>query len=125
MGAKLAHGMQLPQVVFEMDSQVIVVNIINMCGSHSLFLCPLFEKVLNLLEQSDWSCSVVHTSGEANRCADFQANLGLLGSFTWTVLDVVPPSLNLIVAEDAIVGKCYHNFPPLLTQNEHFSENVK
>lgn len=66
------------------------------------------EEVLHLLHLPDWRASVVHTYCEANRCADFLANMGHEGSFHWSVLDRMPPILGLHISYDAL-GLCTHN----------------
>lgn len=56
---------------------------------------------MDLLQASDWSCSVQHVFREANACADMLADLGHHGGFHWTVLDTTPSHIRLALEADA------------------------
>lgn len=101
LGIKAARDLQLSPVLFEMDSQV-VVNCVHLKYSGNAFLQPLLQEICHLLSLDDWSASVHHVFREANRSADFLANLGHEGPFQCVFLDPVPASLRLILFEDRI-----------------------
>lgn len=90
LGIKLAKSFSLSQVIFELDSQV-VVNMIQLRGSHNHFLQSLLDKILDLLNSPNWRTTVSHVYREANCCADFLANKGHCSSFSWTVIDRLHP----------------------------------
>jgi len=50
---------------------------------------------------ADWNASLVHSYREANRAADFLANLGHRAIFVVSVIDTFPPTLRLILSDDA------------------------
>lgn len=87
-----------------MDSQ-LVVDLVHKGNTHVASLQPFLEEVLHLLGLSDERASVIHTYREAYRCGDLLANVGHEGSFHWTVLDRMPPSLGLYIIYD-VLGLC-------------------
>lgn len=80
LGMKLARTLGFSTVVFEMDSQTIV-NCVNLRRFVNAFLSPIFQEIWHLLSSPDWDVRVVHIFQEANRVADFSANLGHDGPF--------------------------------------------
>lgn len=75
LGIKLARELSLPFVIFEMDSHVMV-NLVSKGSTHNVLVQLMLDDILRLLHLPDWQTSIVLTYHEANRCADFLANLG-------------------------------------------------
>lgn len=78
LGIRLARELCLSPVIFEMDSQVVVLKGVSSINS----LQPLLSKVIQLLQLLDWSTSVTHAYQEANRCTDLLADMGHGSSFS-------------------------------------------
>lgn len=60
LGLKLARILDLHFVIFESDS-LFVIHVINMRYTNPLFLKPILDYILRLLDQRDWCTLVVHT----------------------------------------------------------------
>lgn len=86
IGMKLVRYMGLMQVIFEVDSSV-VVDLIKKKFSSFPPIKPLIEEALYFLRSPDWTASIASTSREANSCADMLASRGHLGSFDITFVD--------------------------------------
>lgn len=100
LGVKLARELQLQNVLFEMDS-LVVVNMVNAGRTENANFRPLVDTICSELRKPDWRPSVSHIYREANRCADFLAKQGLEASVERVLVDTVSPSLGLLLAADA------------------------
>lgn len=98
-GLKLAQSLHLQRIIVELDSEV-VISMIRMRRSLSLYPKPLLDEALVLIDDTGWICSVNHTYREGNRSADCLANLGHYGPLSCTRLERVPPQLSLCLEED-------------------------
>jgi ribonuclease HI len=100
IGIEMANQLNIKNVIFEMDS-LVVVNMVNLGSSPNAFLQPLLQEVTTLLHHPGWSTSVCHVYREANRCADLLANLGHTSlDFNCNFIDVFSPTLKLLLEDD-------------------------
>jgi ribonuclease HI len=100
IGIEMANQLNIKNVIFEMDS-LVVVNMVNLGSSPNAFLQPLLQEVITLLHHPGWSTSVCHVYREANRCADLLANLGHTSlDFNCNFIDVFSPTLKLLLEDD-------------------------
>lgn len=99
LGLRMARSMVIASILVELDSQVIV-HMIRTRRTHCAHLQPLLAEALGFMEVQDWHCSISHIFREVNFCVDKLAELGHLGSFQWTVLEIPPASLSLALAAD-------------------------
>jgi ribonuclease HI len=100
IGIEMANQLNIKNVIFEMDS-LVVVNMVNLGSSPNAFLQPLLQEVITLLRHPGWSTSVCHVYREANRCADLLANLGHTSlDFNCNFIDVFSPTLKLLLEDD-------------------------
>jgi ribonuclease HI len=100
IGIEMANQLNIKNVIFEMDS-LVVVNMVNLGSSPNAFLQPLLQEVITLLHHPGWSTSVCHVYREANRYADLLANLGHTSlDFNCNFIDVFSPTLKLLLEDD-------------------------
>lgn len=71
--------------------------------TNCLFIRLLLGEALPILSREDRGFSIMHIYREANRCADFLANLGHSGpfEFDYSELHATAPLLQPILVEDA------------------------
>lgn len=101
LSIKLARSLSLDKVCFELDSKV-VVNMIHMRNSRNKFLQSLLQEIIDLLDATDWSTSIVHVYREANQCAEHLTNKAHSGSFGMKIFHRASSMLALILREDAL-----------------------
>jgi hypothetical protein len=105
----MANQLNIRNVIFEMDS-LVVVNMVNSGSTPNAFLQPLLQEVISLLHRPGWRTSVSHVYREANRCADLLANLGHSSlDFNCNFLNVSPFALKLLL-EDDVRGVSFPRF---------------
>lgn len=99
LGIRTALDLQLPWVIFKMDSKVIVEMVHSRCTKNN-FLKPLLHEVISLLQLPFWRTSLLHVYREANKCADLLANKGHFVPCDGAVLDSSFPLLDLYIFTD-------------------------
>lgn len=100
LGITLAHDLNLPWVMFEMDSKV-VVEMVHKKDTHISFLKHLLQEVISLFQLPSWRTSITHTYREANKCVDLLANKGHETSYDGVILDTSFNLLDLLLSADA------------------------
>jgi hypothetical protein len=90
----IGSQLNIKKVSFEMDSLVVVVNMVNSSSTPKAFLQPL-------LHRPRWATSFFHVYREANRYADLLSkSQTLFFEFNCNFLDVSPFTLKLLLKDD-------------------------
>lgn len=83
------RGYPRERIIVELDSEV-VVWILQKKMSNFLLLKPLLEEAIAMIDEANGKIVVNNVYHEANRSADFMANLGHSGNFSCSVLHAPP-----------------------------------
>ncbi|KAK2451375.1 hypothetical protein QL285_010435 [Trifolium repens] len=91
--------MQLTNIILETDS-IYAINMIQNRYTSIFHLQPLLQEVIHLIDRSGLTIRINHIHCEANTCADALALRGHQADFSLSVLDVIQPSIKLLIDKD-------------------------
>jgi hypothetical protein len=102
--------MQLTNVILETDS-IHALNMIQNRYTSIFHLQPLLQEIIHLINRSGSTIRINHIHREANTCADALALRGHQADFSVPILDVIQPSIKLLIDKDLfnLIKVCIHD----------------
>jgi ribonuclease HI len=106
----IIREMQLTNVILETDS-IHALNMIQNRYTSIFHLQPLLQEIIHLINRSGSTIRINHIHREANTCADALALRGHQADFSVSILDVIQPSIKLLIDKDLfnLIKVCIHD----------------